>query len=310
MLKLKSEGCLSEQVRGVEDKPESIVIALRSCRATRNTWLCLPVCISCASCFIVFFPIATYGRNNVQKISYNKWPILIASSLPHIAQQRDRVTNFHVQSWHNASLCSSLLHKFKLVLDVPASSVLCFKGALHKFVKVLDLQLELSGSPVSHSSAIFSLPLSNGQSTSCQRGCLFCYINFAERRDFFYRCESRFAPLPVNHHLPSLTLGLYHGFHASSFAPGSMSRSPKVQHELRAFFPAGNVDMEATTIPASTACLFCECSATAHLQVVSFHILCFNHADCHAPHFLEECPSWSAVWRSRIGDQIVETDCI
>ncbi len=73
------------------------------------------------------------------------------------------------------------------------------------------------------------------------------------------------------------------------------------------FFPAGNVDMEATTIPANTVCLFCECSATAHLQVVSFHILCFNHADCHAPHFLEECPSWRAVWRSRIGDKIVET---
>ncbi len=106
---------------------------------------------------IVSFKGGSYGRNNVQKISYNKWPILIASSLPHIAQQRDRVTNFHVQSLHNTSLCLSLLHKFSFVLDVPASSVLCFQGALHKFVKVLDLQLELSGSPVSHYSATFSV---------------------------------------------------------------------------------------------------------------------------------------------------------
>ncbi|KAK0477865.1 hypothetical protein IW261DRAFT_1420713 [Armillaria novae-zelandiae] len=32
------------------------------------------------------------------------------------------------------------------------------------------------------------------------------------------------------------------------------------------FFPAGHVDMEATTIPAVTACFFCSCSAKAHLQ--------------------------------------------
>ena len=95
-----------------------------------------------------------YGRNSVQKISYNKSPILIPSLLPRIAQG-ERVTNFHVQSLHNASLCISLLHKFSFVLDVPARSGLCFKGALHKFVEVLDLQLELSDLLASHYSATF-----------------------------------------------------------------------------------------------------------------------------------------------------------
>ncbi len=144
---------------------------------------------------------------------------------------------------------------------------------------------------------------SYGHGASHQMACLFCNIYFVEPHEFFW-CESWFVPLPANHHLMNcLTMA----FRLPVSHLGLCWDLQKCNMSCEHFFPVRDVNMEATTIPANTICLFCECSATAHLQVVSFLVSYFYHANCHAFHFLEECPTWSTICGFWIGYCIIKT---